>query len=577
MSFRNRPVLDRKHRPRWQDELRTQQLVVAGFALAIALAIGIFGATAWSGFYDANLQQVALVNGVSVDRAQMTKQVNVLGAELTATYVDLSSQLGGARDVILNQQLSAVQGTLQSVESNASDSLITSLMLEPLAAQFGIEPTAADVDAEVASRRNHAERLKLSMILVFPVKAADAPAGAEATPEEWDAAKAKVQGLLDQVNGGADFATLAAANSDDSSKNQNGLLGWIEAGDGLFGDYFDAAGDAAAGALVGPLTNNLGWYILRVDERVAAGPNTLLDEYLAAAGVSDAEFRSYIRAELLRRNARAYFADTVVTRYQPQQKVAQIFLNADQGQPIPKERVRHVLAQPIPGQQDQSTATQEQWDAALARIQELRTELAKPGADWNELAKQSDDSGSASKGGDLGWYDPATMATTFVPEFAAAATALRVGQLSDPVKTDYGYHIIEIVATRTSALGQANDIVQAARQDPGVFGELAMEQSEDTSTAAKGGELGWIAHYQLDAIRDEAIFALTDIGQISDPVVTSNGIYIYKLEDTSPARYVPESQRSQISNSGYTRWLAEIRDRADIWIDPQYASTSTTG
>ena len=52
MSFRNRPVLDRKHRPRWQDELRTQQLIVAGFAIAIAVAIGIFAANAWSEHYD---------------------------------------------------------------------------------------------------------------------------------------------------------------------------------------------------------------------------------------------------------------------------------------------------------------------------------------------------------------------------------------------------------------------------------------------------------------------------------------------------------------------------------------------
>jgi len=577
MSFRNRPVLDRKHRPRWQDELRTQQLVIAGFALAIALAIGIFGATAWSGFYDANLQQVALVNGEPIDRAEMTKQVNVLGAELTATYVDLSGQLGGARDVIINQQLSAVQQTLQALESNASDSLITSRVLEQVAAQFGIEPTAAEVDAEVATRRSHPERLKLSMILIFPDKAADAPADSEATPEQWDAAKARVEDLIDQLNGGADFATLAAANSDDSSKNQNGLLGWIEAGDGLFGDYYDAAGDAAAGSLVGPLKNDLGWYVLRVDDRLAAGPDTVLADYLGQAGVSDAEFRSYIRDELLRRKARDYFASTVVTRYQPQRKVAQIFINADQGQPIPKERLRHILIQPIPGQQDQSTATQEQWDAALARIREIRTELEQPSADWNEIAKQSDDTASASKGGDLGWYDPASMATTFVPEFAAAATSLRVGDLSEPVRTDFGYHIIQITATRTSALGQADDIIRQVREDPDLFGQLAMEQSEDRSSAAKGGELGWIAHYQLDAVRDEAIFALTDINQISDPVVTSNGIYIYKLEDTSPAKYVTETQRSQISNSGYTRWLAEIKDRAGIWVDPQYAPASTTG
>ena len=59
MSYRNRPVLDRKHRPRWQDELRSQQLIIAGFALAIAVALGIFGAVAWSSFFDANLRQVA--------------------------------------------------------------------------------------------------------------------------------------------------------------------------------------------------------------------------------------------------------------------------------------------------------------------------------------------------------------------------------------------------------------------------------------------------------------------------------------------------------------------------------------
>ena len=51
MSFRSRPVLDRRHRPRWQDELRTQQLIVIAFAVAISLAIGIFGAAAWNGYW----------------------------------------------------------------------------------------------------------------------------------------------------------------------------------------------------------------------------------------------------------------------------------------------------------------------------------------------------------------------------------------------------------------------------------------------------------------------------------------------------------------------------------------------
>ena len=576
MSFRNRPTLDRKHRPRWQDELRTQQVMVGGFALAIAVAIGIFVATVWSSFYDANLRQVALVDGTPIDRAQMTRQVDILRSELSATGIDLQNRLGGARDVILNQQLQTIQDTLNAAQSTASDSLVNSLILKEHAADYGIVVTPAEIDAEVAARRTHPDRAQLSLLLVFPKKAADAPAGSDPTQEEWDAAKATVTDLLDQINGGADFATLAANNSDDSSKNQQGLLGWIEPDDPLFGDYFTAAADAAKGTVLGPLKNDLGWYLLKVEDRTAAGRNELLDNLLSSSGISDQQYRDYISNELLRRKARDYFSSQVVTRYQPQRKVAQIFINDDQGQPIPKERIRHILIQPIPGEQDQSAATQEQWDAALAKAQELRTELEKPNADWNELAKQSGDTGSASRGGMLGWFDPASMATQFVPEFAAAVGALRVGELSEPVKTDFGYHLIQITDTRTSAIAQADEIVQKARQNPDSFGDLAKDQSEDASSATNGGELGWIGHYQVDAARDQAIFSLTTIGQISDPVITSSGIYIYKLDDSSPARYMPEQQRNSIANSGYSRWLAELKNAAGIWIDPEFAPSAAT-
>ena len=576
MSFRNRPTLDRKHRPRWQDELRTQQLMVGGFALAIAVAVGIFVATVWSSFYDANLRQVALVDGVPIDRAEMTRQVDILRSELSATYIDLQSRLGGARDVILNQQLQTVQDTLNAAQSTASDSLVSSLVLGEHAADYGISVTPAEIDAEVAARRTHPDRAQLSLLLVFPKKAADAPAGSDPTQEEWDAAKATVTDLLDQINGGADFATLAADNSDDSSKNQQGLLGWIEPDDPLFGDYYTAAADAAKGTVLGPLQNDLGWYLLKVEDRTAAGRDELLDNLLGSSGISDQQYRDYISNELLRRKARDYFSSQVVTRYQPQRKVAQIFINDDQGQPIPKQRIRHILIQPIPGEQDQSAATQEQWDAALAKVQELRTELEKPDADWNELAKQSDDTGSGSRGGMLGWYDPLTMANQFVPEFAAAVGDLRVGELSEPVKTDFGYHLIQITDTRTSAIAQADEIVQQARQNPDSFGDLAKDQSEDASSATKGGELGWVGRYQVDTVRDQAIFSLDTIGQISDPVITSSGIYIYKLEDSSRARYMPEQQRNSIANGGYSRWLAELKNAAGIWIDPEFAPSAAT-
>ena len=58
------------------------------------------------------------------------------------------------------------------------------------------------------------------------------------------------------------------------------------------------------------------------------------------------------------------------------------------------------------------------------------------------------------------------------------------------------------------------------RDDPDSFGEVALAESEDVTSARKNGELGWVIHYQFDAVRDRAIFDLTEVGEISDPVVT---------------------------------------------------------
>ena len=69
------------------------------------------------------------------------------------------------------------------------------------------------------------------------------------------------------------------------------------------------------------------------------------------------------------------------------------------------------------------------------------------GKDFAELAKVSKDPGSAARGGDLDWNTP----STFVPEFAAAMTDLAKGEFTkEPVKTQFGYHVIRLEDTRTA-------------------------------------------------------------------------------------------------------------------------------
>jgi peptidyl-prolyl cis-trans isomerase C len=104
-------------------------------------------------------------------------------------------------------------------------------------------------------------------------------------------------------------------------------------------------------------------------------------------------------------------------------------------------RVRHILIRtqgsPVtlpPGQKDLTDAE------ALAKAQEIRQKLVQ-GADFAELARaESNDVGSSSKGGDLGFVKHGQT----VPSFEDAAFALPDGELSQPVKTSYGYHLIRV-------------------------------------------------------------------------------------------------------------------------------------
>jgi peptidyl-prolyl cis-trans isomerase C len=106
-----------------------------------------------------------------------------------------------------------------------------------------------------------------------------------------------------------------------------------------------------------------------------------------------------------------------------------------------KVRARHILIRmkgsPVPVKPDQKDLTEAE---ALAKAQELRQKLLA-GADFASVAKtESDDTTSAAKGGELGLVAHGQM----VPSFEEAAFKTPPGQLSEPVKSQYGYHIIKV-------------------------------------------------------------------------------------------------------------------------------------
>jgi len=107
----------------------------------------------------------------------------------------------------------------------------------------------------------------------------------------------------------------------------------------------------------------------------------------------------------------------------------------------------------------------------------------KAGAKFEELAKKFSVDSSSAKGGDLGWFGKGAM----VPVFEKAALALKEGQISDVVKSDFGYHIIKLTGKRaagTRPFDEVKDQIKAAIM-PGKQQEVFQKIKDELKKSAK--------------------------------------------------------------------------------------------
>jgi parvulin-like peptidyl-prolyl isomerase len=162
------------------------------------------------------------------------------------------------------------------------------------------------------------------------------------------------------------------------------------------------------------------------------------------------------------------------------------------------------------------------------------------GQDFAELAREySEDPGSARFGGDLGYAARGTM----VPEFEAAAMTMKPGQISDPIETDFGFHLIQLLDRRGneynsrhilirpdfSALDfdKAEDFLDSLKNailyDSLIFEKAAKEFSDDDVTSGNGGFLLDASGSSRVSVEDldPVVFFTIDtmeVGQISNPM-----------------------------------------------------------
>ncbi len=259
---------------------------------------------------------------------------------------------------------------------------------------------------------------------------------------------------------------------------------------------------------------------------------------LQAAGVAERDVREQLRQEFrkdfLRREMYNQLSNSVEVSYGD--VIAYREKHADD---LPKLlSISHVVIEAKPSE-DQDVAVKEQADALLARV--------RNGENFADLASEfSDDTGSAAQGGDLGYFSRGSM----VPEFEESVFNLQPGEVSEPVKTSFGYHIIRCEAVsgdqvrarhilltlrtgdkeKAAALKLAESIRERAMGGED-FSGLAREYSQDKPTANAGGKLPGL--YSLENLPPEFAEEIKwmKLGQVSSPVQTEYGWHVVKLND----------------------------------------------
>jgi len=311
---------------------------------------------------------------------------------------------------------------------------------------------------------------------------------------------------------------------------------------------------------------------------------TQLPEALKQQGVDYPEYREEIRREMMLQmlQQRDVLQHISVTPREIDQ-----FLEKQAKAPAENNEynVSHIL---IAVGQEASPAQQ---DAAAKRAQEVY-QRAKSGEDFAKLAVAYSNSQTALEGGALGWRKGGEL-PTFLSDTIAR---LKPGEVSEPLRTPTGYHIIRLNEIRGGSASAVEDQVHVRHilmktnelaDDATVrgklaalrervlkgedFGAIAQVTSQDPGSAAEGGDLGWSGPGTFAPEFEQAIAPLKD-GEISEPFKSQYGWHIAQMlghrrfdnSDEIKRRKAMEAIRASKADEETELWLRRMRDEAYV-------------
>lgn len=220
-------------------------------------------------------------------------------------------------------------------------------------------------------------------------------------------------------------------------------------------------------------------------------------------------------------------------------------------------RASHILIQVPPN------ASTEDSLIVLKMALKVKSEL-ESGEDFNALALEySDDPSAKQNKGDLGYFTALQMVQTFED----AAYTMKPGEVSNPVLTNFGYHVIKVQDRQPNpgqvqvshilvridpsnptgedlAKRKVNDIYTQIQKESTVWEDIVLNFSEDPSSSQKGGLLPWFSVGSMIPEFEMAAFTLTEVGEVSPPIRTQYGYHILRLEDKKPVESFEDLEES---------------------------------
>lgn len=310
-----------------------------------------------------------------------------------------------------------------------------------------------------------------------------------------------------------------------------------------------------------------------------------LPEFLAREGLEYAVFREKIREEMLLGEVQRQVVDSRTT-VSPRE--VEEYLERQQRQGEGEEHlVSHILIT-VPGE-----APPEVIEQARQRTEEIRQAIASGEASFAEMAVTYSQGQQAFEGGSLGWRRLPELPTLF----ADAVGDMKVGEVSEPIRSGSGWHLVQVddrrgrervMATETLARhillkpnklrDEAATLAQARRIKRRLeagedFAALAREFSEDPGSAVQGGDLGWTPP-GVFAPRFQAALDQLNPNDISDPFETQFGIHVAQVlerRETDFTETVAQNRAYQAikrrkSEEQFPVWLQKQHDNAHIDI-----------